>query len=43
MTNELKQLYKRLEVLEAEKTQQKHIEPLRLQIEQLEKKAKDVN
>ena len=43
MTNELKNLYKRLEVLEAEKTQQKHIEPLRRQIAQLEEKVKNAN
>lgn len=40
MEKRLKDLYKMLEVLEAEKTQQKHIEPLRRKIEQLEEKIK---
>jgi hypothetical protein len=43
MENQLKELYTRLKVLEAEKTQQKHIEPLLRQIAQLEEKVKNAN
>ena len=43
MEKRLKELYTILEVLEAEKTQQKHIEPLRRQIAQLEEKVKNAD
>lgn len=43
MTDELKDLYAKLEVLEAEKTQSKHIESLIKHIKQIEEKLKNAH
>lgn len=43
MNQELKDLYERLAVLEAEKAQSKYVDPLRNKIKQMEEKSKNAD